>query len=361
MKQLDKYIFNNFLFNLLLILLGLLVIIILIDVIDHLNKFIDNKIPQNEIINYYYHSLPWFISIGIPISCLISTIFSLGLLQNSNEITALKSSGLSIFRISSILLFSGIIISIFSFYFDNFLVTNGLNIRNEIEKKYFYKSNYKSFQSKTNIYRQISKKKFLTIHKFSHKKNEASQVSIQTKYNNQLYHRFDIHSMIWNDTSNSWSVDKFISREWKNNNKIYSKIISKDTSFTFNFSPIDLTRELMKPEEMNYNDLNKFVKKLKENGINEPRWEVNLHFKTAYASTSFLMILFGISLSMRRPHSNLSIGIGVSIFFIFLYYASLKFGQSLGISGHINPFLSVWIVTCIFLIIGSIMFYKTRT
>ena len=102
MKHIDKYILINFLVIFFLTLGGLLIITILIDVIDHLNKFIDAKIPQSEIINYYYYSLPWFISIGIPISCLISTIFSLGLLQRQNEITAMKSSGLSIFRISSI-------------------------------------------------------------------------------------------------------------------------------------------------------------------------------------------------------------------------------------------------------------------
>ena len=145
MKHIDKYILNNFLVKFFLTIGCLLVITILIDVIDHLNKFIDAKIPQSEIINYYYYSLPWFISIGIPISCLISTIFSLGLLQRQNEITAMKSSGLSIFRISSILLIIGIFISISSFYFDNYLVTNALNIRNEIDNKYFRSRDSLSF------------------------------------------------------------------------------------------------------------------------------------------------------------------------------------------------------------------------
>ena len=112
---------------------------------------------------------------------------------------------------------------------------------------------------------------------------------------------------------------------------------------------------------MDYKNLLKFVDKLKINGINEPRWEVNLHFKTAFASTSFLMILIGIPLSIRRQRSNLAIGIGISIFFIFLYYASLKFGQSLGIAGQISPFWSVWIVNCIFFTIGLIMLYRTKT
>lgn len=359
MKHLDKYILNNFNVKFLLTIAGLLVIIVLIDVIDHLNKFIDAKIPQSEIINYYFYSLPWFISIGIPISCLIATIFSLGILEKQNEITALKSSGLSVIRISSKLLMLGLFISFFSFYFDNYLVTNALNIRTEIEKKYFIKNKSKSYKSTKNIYRQISKDEFLAIHKFSHKRNEALKISIQTKDGNKIIKRFDAPLMVWSDSLNIWQVPKYTIRSWEN--EISTKVISSDTTLSLNFTPIDLTRELMKPEEMNYNELKKFVNKLKENGLNEPRWEVNLHFKTAFASTSFLMILIGIPLSIRRPRSNLAIGIGVSIFFIFLYYASLKFGQSLGIARQISPFWSVWIVNVIFFFIGAIMLYRTRT
>ena len=73
------------------------------------------------------------------------------------------------------------------------------------------------------------------------------------------------------------------------------------------------------------------------------------------------MVLIGIPLAIRRPQSNLALGIGISTFFIFLYYASLKFGQSLGIAGQISPFWSVWIVNVLFFLIGTKMLYSTRT
>ncbi len=359
MKYLDKYIISNFLTKFSMTMSGLLVIIILIDIIDHLNKFINVKIPQSEIINYYFYSLPWFISIAIPISCLIATILSLGILQKKNEITAMKSSGISMFGISRTLLITGILISFFSFYFDNYLVTNALNIRKEIEKKYFLNNKSKTIKSTKNIYRQISKDKFLTIHRFSHKTNEALKISIQIQFDNKIISRLDAPVMKWNENTNTWEIPRYTTRNW--NNDIETNIISKDTILKLNFTPLDLTRELMKPEEMNYSDLSNFVKKLKENGLNEPRWEVNLHFKTAFAATSFLMVLIGIPLAVRRPHSNLALGIGISLFFIFLYYASLKFGQSLGIAGQMTPFWSVWIINILFFFVGASLLYRSRT
>ena len=361
MGHLDKYLLRNFFVKFGLTLMSLLVIIIIVDVIDHLNKFIDAKIPQIEIIHYYFYNFPWFISIGIPISCLLATIFSLGLLNKQNEITALKSSGISIYRIGMPLILSGFIISVFSFFFDNFIVTNSLNQKSEIEKKYFFKRSSKTKGSSRDIYRQISESRILSIQKFSHKKNEAKRVSILNYGEGNLISRFDTPYMIWDPQESAWKVSNYSQRFWDESDEISFLKEEKDSLIHLSFTPLDLTRELMKPDEMNFWDLAKFVRKLKKNSIHEPRWEVSFYFKTAFAGTSFLMVLLGIPLAIRKPRSNLAIGIGVSVFFIFLYYASLKFGQSLGISGQVSPFLSVWSVNFIFLGIGCYMLFKTRT
>ena len=88
-----------------------------------------------------------------------------------------------------------------------------------------------------------------------------------------------------------------------------------------------------------------FVQKLDKYGIRDPKWAVNMHFKTAFSCTSFLMILFGLSLSIRRPHSNLAVGIGIGVFVIFIYYAAITTGRSFGYKGIVEPFFSVWILS----------------
>ena len=112
---------------------------------------------------------------------------------------------------------------------------------------------------------------------------------------------------------------------------------------------------------MNYWELTYFVNKLKNKGLNYTRWIVNKHLKTAFACTPIIMILFGIALSIRKPRSNFSTGIGLGIAVIFLYYLGIKMGQTFGYNQILSPFLSVWFVNILFLSLGSYIFIKTRT
>ena len=115
------------------------------------------------------------------------------------------------------------------------------------------------------------------------------------------------------------------------------------------------------PEEMSYWELSSFIDKLKNKGLSYNRWLVNKYFKTAFAFSPLIMMIFGIALSIQKPRGSHTAGIGLSIIVIFMYYLLIKFGQSLGYNNIINPFLSVWMVNFIFLSIGSYLFVKSRT
>ena len=112
---------------------------------------------------------------------------------------------------------------------------------------------------------------------------------------------------------------------------------------------------------MNYWQLSYIIDKLKNKGLNYTRWSVNKHFKTAFACTPIIMMIFGIALSITKPRSNYTAGIGLSIIVIFLYYLLIKTGQSLGYNQILPPFLSVWFVNILFISFGSYMFIKSRT
>ncbi len=360
MHLMDKYILKGFFQKLFSTTLAFIVIFIVVDIIDHLDKFIDSSMPAVAILKYYIYTIPWFISIGFPMAILLSTVFTLSLLQKHSELTALKASGIGVNRVAIPLLLMGFLFSFISFHFDNEVVTSNYQKRILLEEKYRLRSSSSKNVKKRDIYRQLDSQSVLSIKRFQSSNQTAYGVSIQTFENQDVIKRLDANKMVWNEADQKWNIEKYSQRKWANNQIIFdaSKI---DTSLSLGITPLDLTRETGKPEEMNYNELKLFVDKIKQNSINEPRWEVNLHFKTALAGTSFLMVLFGIPLAIRKPRSSLAMGIGLSIGVIFLYYAALKFGQTLGYKGVLSPFISVWWANISFFCVGVYLFFKTKS
>ncbi len=360
-KLLDRYMLRQYAGNFIAAMISFITIFIVVDVIDHLDKFIDTEITRDEIFQYYIYTLPWYVSIGLPMALLLSTVFCMGLLQRRNELTAMKASGISIHRVSISILAIGVISTVFTFYFENLIVAPSLHKRAQIEMEYFQSSRAKRAIKKQDIFRQIDRDKILYIKRFNFKNNTAYNVSLQEYEGANIKYRLDAPVMNWDADSESWRLPAYRVRTAFGDDTLKFYYMDKDTLVTMDFSPVDLTKESVKPEEMNYWELEQFVQKLRDNGIKDPRWEVNLHFKMAFAVSSLLMILFGLSLSIMKPRSNMAVGMGMSIFIIFLYYGAIKFGQSLGYKGVVDPLLSVWAGNIIFFVVGGYLFARTRS
>ena len=70
MKKLDLYIINNFLSKFFIILISFLLIFFSVDIIDKMDNFSKYNLSNQEIIDYYYYTLPWFTSLALPMTLL---------------------------------------------------------------------------------------------------------------------------------------------------------------------------------------------------------------------------------------------------------------------------------------------------
>ena len=195
-KLIDQYILKKFLSSLFFILSAFLIIFIIVSMIDLLDKFIERDLTSREVLFFYIYSLPSFVSLALPMSILISTVFTYGSLQKNNEITAIKASGISIRRIGLSILIFGVFFCIFLFYFENTVVVNSTQKRYDIDKKLRPNSNRFKKNRKNNIYYHLDKS-FLEIKRFNYKNDTGYNISIQNYYGSDLISRLDAKKMIW--------------------------------------------------------------------------------------------------------------------------------------------------------------------
>ncbi len=129
---------------------------------------------------------------------------------------------------------------------------------------------------------------------------------------------------------------------------------------TLDVTPQDIIQKSKSTEEMNFVELSQQIEKLNENGVNTRRWEVDRYFKVSFAFTNLIIVLFGIPLVTMRPTGGLTFGAGVGILVIFVYYAFIKFGLSLGYKGMMDPILAAWLGNIVFCIGGLALLFLAR-
>jgi len=365
MKKLDIYLLRQFITILAMAILGFVSVFVIVDLIENIDKFIDNSVPLKIILLFYYYTLPWFFSIGLPMATLIATVFSIGLMAKRNEWTAMKSSGISLYRIAIPLLIAGIVLSVISYELDNNLVTKGNEKVTEIEQKHMRRKTRRNTFRTNKILHDVLLQKHESTHiylsKYSINGMEADNATILSLENGFISKRIDARKIFWNDSLLLWNISSYSIRKFDESGEEIEALISiKDTLININFIPDDITKQFKSPDEMNYRELTERILLLKENGVKTVRWEVARYNKVSFAFTSLIVILFGLPLAVSKQKGGLAFAAGMSVFVIFAYYAFIKFGQSLGYKEVLDPFISAWIGNVIFAIGGIILLISVR-
>jgi len=89
-------------------------------------KYIDDLMGKglsiSVIIELLFYVSASLIPLALPLAILLSSIMTFGNLSENNELTALKSSGLSLYRIFRPLMVVVFAIALFTFYFSNYVI-----------------------------------------------------------------------------------------------------------------------------------------------------------------------------------------------------------------------------------------------
>ena len=123
LKIINRYILREFFkpfFLSLAAFIGIYIITLMSDEFIHI--FLPRKIKAGVIVKYYISLLPFIIYQILPLSTLLASLFSLGKLAYSNEITALKSTGMSLYRAFSPIIIMSMIISAAAFGINDYII-----------------------------------------------------------------------------------------------------------------------------------------------------------------------------------------------------------------------------------------------
>jgi lipopolysaccharide export system permease protein len=119
MKILSRYIIREHIPPFLFALAVLMFIFLMQFMLKYITKIFGKGLSAITIIELVFYNLAWMFALAVPMSVLIATLMSFGRLSGDNEITILKSSGISIYRIIRPALIFGAAITVLMIIFND--------------------------------------------------------------------------------------------------------------------------------------------------------------------------------------------------------------------------------------------------
>lgn len=347
MKLIDKYLIRQFLQTVFFALLAFILIFLVIDAMENLDDFIDQNVPALKIIHYYIVFTPEIIKLITPVAVLFGALFTAGKASSLSELTAIRASGVSLYRFMAPFVVTALVISFISLYFGGYIVPMANKTKIYIEQTYLKKG---LIFTGSNIYFQDTRTKIVSISFFDSNLNQANKVSIQDFNKNDLtemVNRIDASKLEYDSSSGNWIAYKGIERTFTNKAET-AKYFDSLMITNLHFKPVDLTKKQEKPAEMDLGELSDLIDSQKRAGTNPTVAQIEYHSRFAFAMTSVIIVLFGLPISANKRKSGLAVQVGINILIAFVYLVFMKVSQAFGKNGALDPIFTAWFANLIF-------------
>lgn len=124
--RIDRYIFVEWLKVFLLTLMVVLGILLIADIQNDLQDLLAFGANAGTVFSYYWIKFPSFLPIVLPMTFMLSLLFTLAQLHRNMEITAMRAAGLSLFRITRSLWLTGLLLTALLFHLNANLVPRSM-------------------------------------------------------------------------------------------------------------------------------------------------------------------------------------------------------------------------------------------
>lgn len=359
---LDDYVLRDFFVYLGMILAAFLVLTLVFTLFELLGDILRNHIPTLLVAEYLLNVAPYLLYNVAPLVMLLAVLVTFGVMQRSNEITVIKATGISIYRLITPVLVAAALLAAGLFFADQFYLphTNKRQeaLHNQIKGRppqTYLRPDRKWIFGRNN---QIYYYQF-----FDPDRDQFANVTIfqLDPANFTVTRRIHAERAHWADSLNRWIYEQ----GWERSLRV---------SAIENYHPFDVAtfpelseapsyfkKEVKQYSEMNYEELRRYIHDLQQSGFDVVRLKMQLHQKLSYPLitliTAILAIPFALSTGKRGAIAGVATAVGITVFYIVVS----RLFEAMGNLSQLPPALAAWSPDLIFTLVGGYLILKVPT
>jgi lipopolysaccharide export system permease protein len=356
-KILDRYLFFEFVWFLILGLVGLVTVILVVDVIEKIDVFLDNHAALALVSRFYLFRTPEIIVHTLPIALLLATFLALGQLNKFGELTAMRASGLSLLRILMPVFAVAWGAVLVALVLTEFVVPAANREHDRIYDEEIQHVRREAETERSDVTYLGEGGRIFFMRLYVIRERRMHEVTLQEFRQGELIRRIDAAEASWD--GKRWVFSSGYVRTFEDGRES-ARPFERMAVDGIAETPNDFAKQSRRPEEMNYFELAAYVTKLRASGARVSNYLVDLHLKLAFPLINLIVVMIGASLATRLRMQSAALGFGLSAAISFVYYVLMRAGQALGYNGVLSPYAAAWLGDATFGTVACAMFFAAQ-
>lgn len=317
--------------------------------------------PLLLVLKFLVFRIPQAIPMAFPFACLVAGLLAVGRMMGSNEVTAMRASGISVYRIAAAPLLFGAVIFGVSYYLNEYVAPPAVDQSTRAFYQMIYHTD--SLPVEPQLFRKNPQnQQVIYVSSVLPDNRTLSGVQVfKTTPNGRTSQTIQAPTGVLGDGRlimsqaiiSNFDANGFVTKQDHADN-VSVDLPMHETPDQFlssvNTDPWASSRE----------DLQEQVQVLKAQGIGGPalgNLEVSLANKIAWPFASIVGVLLSVSLAMLFGRRGRTVAIALGILSFVVYFLLTTAASAVGKTGIVSPYLACWMPNILMTAFGTIVLW----
>lgn len=322
---------------------------------------INQHAPFFLVLRFVIFRIPQAIPMAFPFGCLFAALLAIGRVMGDNEVTAMRTAGIPVWRIAAAPLAFGIVMFLICYTTNEWIAPPSVDLSTRTFYQIIYHTEslpvepqfFRKDQDTGNVFyvTQVApdNKTMIGVQIFKPARYGTWNETLQAKRATVTGTTLVLHDVV--DTR--YNNDGYMSSQ-QHVNEVSIGLPLGETSSQF------VSNVNNDPWTMSSKSLRVQVNALQEQGIGGTalgNLQINLANKLAWPFACIISIMLALPLALRFGKRGRTLGIAMAIILFFVYYLMISAAAAFGRNGAINPFLAAWLPNIIMGTAGAVLLW----
>lgn len=311
-----------------------------------------------SVIKMFVYSLPGIVVLTFPMSMLLAALLTFGRLSASSEITAMKSGGITFYRIAAPVFVVAFLVSVFALLFNEHIVPRANEAYTQVVE-YEIKGNTRPKTQDHIVLKEFSGGELSRLtyaRRFDASTNKMQQLTVEEFENGQAVRMQSADRAEW--SGDKWVMYDGIINEISDAGSIQRTMRFEMQTLPIQQNPDRIVKEQKNLDEMTIRELKYQIQALELQHIDTNKVKSELYQRYTIPFASLVFALIAVPLGLQPNRTSSSIGFGLSVVIILVYYTVMTISTTLGKGGSIPPIIGAWLPNVLGTLIGIYLLRK---